>query len=287
MCSLYEVVAFTASLEDYGRLVLDELDPERKICYRLFRGSCSLVRGGVVKNLARLGRDLKDVVIVDNSPSSYALQPCNGIPIKTWRDDENDTELQKLTPVLELLTKADDVRDYLRELVIDDKIDYDDAIRMLRSIRSTMSADLEVYMSAAVVSREAAKGESKKGKVKQSQSSKNVHGSLVSREKCQRRTDEENSCIILIDPSVPPTANPLKTEEENERNLNRLALAPKDLNRPDPKHSSQPQVKVHKNAQEKESNSLSDENRRVLSVDGKKRQEDCINRIVKYVTSVQ
>eukprot|EP00826_Nyctotherus_ovalis_P039359 TRINITY_DN3783_c0_g2_i1.p1 TRINITY_DN3783_c0_g2~~TRINITY_DN3783_c0_g2_i1.p1 ORF type:complete len:245 (-),score=35.42 TRINITY_DN3783_c0_g2_i1:342-1076(-) len=132
MCEVYEVVIYTASMEYYGNEILERLDPDRLIAHRLFRSSCSVVRGGLVKNLARLGRDLKNIVIVDNSPSCYALQPCNGIPIKTWTEDASDAELEKLMPILELLTEVNDVRDYLREVVVDNKIDYEYAIRLLK-----------------------------------------------------------------------------------------------------------------------------------------------------------
>lgn len=132
MCETYEVVIYTASMEYYGNAILDKLDPDRSIAHRLFRNSCSVVRGSLVKNLARLGRDLKDTVIIDNSPSCYALQPCNGVPIKTWTEDTSDTELEKLMPILELLSKVNDVRDYLREVVVDNKIDYEYATRLLR-----------------------------------------------------------------------------------------------------------------------------------------------------------
>jgi Dullard-like phosphatase family protein len=62
---LYEVVIFTASLSVYADPLLDILDPHGKIAFRLFRESCSFANGTYVKDLSRLGRDLKKVVIVD------------------------------------------------------------------------------------------------------------------------------------------------------------------------------------------------------------------------------
>lgn len=143
MSGIYEVVLYTAAVESYGAKVAEKLDPQHLIPHRLFRNKCSLVKGRLVKNLAHLGRDLKDVVIVDNSPSCYVLQPCNGIPIKSWIDDKEDKELEKLVLVLELLSKVDDVRDYLRELVIDNKIDYADAVKLLRGETQIARPELE------------------------------------------------------------------------------------------------------------------------------------------------
>ena len=38
----------------------------------------------------------KDLIIVDNSPLAFAFDSENGLPIKTWYDDKNDTELYKI-----------------------------------------------------------------------------------------------------------------------------------------------------------------------------------------------
>lgn len=45
--------------------VMDFIDPDRKAIERLFRDSCTPLKNGLTKDLTKLGRDLKDVVIVD------------------------------------------------------------------------------------------------------------------------------------------------------------------------------------------------------------------------------
>jgi RNA polymerase II subunit A small phosphatase-like protein len=47
-----------------------------------------------------LGRDLKNVILVDNSVHSFAYQVENGIPILPWYSDMGDTELLKLMDYL-------------------------------------------------------------------------------------------------------------------------------------------------------------------------------------------
>jgi RNA polymerase II subunit A small phosphatase-like protein len=73
--------------------LLDKLDPYKIMPHRLFREACVQYNGSYVKDLRRLGRNIKDVIIVDNSPVSFSLQPENAIPIKSWFDDSSDREL--------------------------------------------------------------------------------------------------------------------------------------------------------------------------------------------------
>ena len=133
MHKLFEIVIYTASLSIYADPLLDELDPNKYSGHRLFREHCTFINNAFVKDLSQLGRDLKDVIIVDNSPASYALQPENAMPILTWLDDLADNKLYQLAPVLELLSKVDDVRPYLRKIVKDDKINYLHAFKVLRA----------------------------------------------------------------------------------------------------------------------------------------------------------
>ena len=70
-----------------------------------------------VKDLSRLGRHLKDIIILDNSPISYYLNPENAVPIKSWFDDLEDRELLELIPVFEHLAKVEDVMPYLNKII--------------------------------------------------------------------------------------------------------------------------------------------------------------------------
>lgn len=48
------------------------------------------------KPLRKITTDLTQIVIVDNTPAIFAKTPLNGIQIRTWRGDANDTELTHL-----------------------------------------------------------------------------------------------------------------------------------------------------------------------------------------------
>jgi len=113
MGEIYEVVVFTASLSKYADPVMDLLDQHRVCTHRLFRESCVNHKGNYVKDMGQLGRDLKTVIIIDNSPASYMFNPENAIAIESWFDDMQDTELFDLIPFMEDLAKVDDVTSIL------------------------------------------------------------------------------------------------------------------------------------------------------------------------------
>jgi len=97
----YELVVFTASLSEYANPVIDTLDKNRLIKHRLFRESCVFHEQQVyVKDLSRLGRNIKDCIIIDNSPFSYLYDPTNAIGCTSWFSDQSDTELRDLLPLL-------------------------------------------------------------------------------------------------------------------------------------------------------------------------------------------
>ncbi|KAL6198263.1 hypothetical protein ACLB2K_028055 [Fragaria x ananassa] len=112
----YEVVVFTAGLREYASLVLDRLDRKRVISHRLYRESCKEVDGKFVKDLSGLGRDLRRVVIVDDNPNSYSLQPENGVPVRPFLDDMADRELGKLVEFFEG-EQCEDMRDAVKDYV--------------------------------------------------------------------------------------------------------------------------------------------------------------------------
>ncbi|XP_057464749.1 uncharacterized protein LOC130754539 [Actinidia eriantha] len=113
----FEIVIFTAGLEEYASLVLERLDRKSLISHRLYRDSCREVEGKLVKDLGDLGRDLRRVVIVDDNPNSYALQPENAIPILPFTSDLSDFELRRLMEFFEKCEVLDDMRETVKEYI--------------------------------------------------------------------------------------------------------------------------------------------------------------------------
>ena len=101
MSLFFELVVFTASLSKYARPLMAQLDPTVLCGSLLFREHCTFHNGVFVKDMARVGRPLKDTIILDNSPLSYMFQPENGMPIENWYDNKKDQELLNYIPLLE------------------------------------------------------------------------------------------------------------------------------------------------------------------------------------------
>ena len=116
MQKYYEVIIYTASLSKYADPLMDILDDQQSCSGRLFREHCTFYQGMYVKDLSELGRDLKDVLIIDNSPTAYLFQPDNALPIISWYDDKGDTCLYDYIPFLIALSRVDDVRPILKQL---------------------------------------------------------------------------------------------------------------------------------------------------------------------------
>eukprot|EP00051_Salpingoeca_urceolata_P010153 m.123748 g.123748 ORF g.123748 m.123748 type:complete len:388 (+) comp16600_c0_seq5:1250-2413(+) len=111
-----EVVVFSDKNVMDTTGVIEKMDPHQYVLYRLFKGHQVLEDGDHVKDLDCLGRDLRRVIIVDDKPSKYRLQPHNGIKIKPFTGDPDDRALLELIPFLEALVRSDiaDVRDVLK-----------------------------------------------------------------------------------------------------------------------------------------------------------------------------
>jgi CTD small phosphatase-like protein 2 len=106
---LCEVVVFTASTQAYADAVLNVLDPNQSLIHhRLYRQHCVHANGGYFKDLRALGRPMDHTVLVDNSPVSLAMNPSNGIPIKSWLKNPEDTQLRHLFELVRELVNSDE-----------------------------------------------------------------------------------------------------------------------------------------------------------------------------------
>ena len=118
MGKYFEIVIFTAAAEDYADLVLNELDKNNCINYKLYRKHTDQINGIFIKDLSKLGRDINKVIIIDNNKDNFSLQPENGLHISSFLGDQNDDELYSLSEDLMKIvnSKKDDIRPIIKEI---------------------------------------------------------------------------------------------------------------------------------------------------------------------------
>ena len=96
-----------------NRLNRDNVVIRDKLC----RDNCfTTKKGHYIKDLRIIkNRDLKDIVIIDNTVEAFGLHINNGIPILDFYGQEGDKELLKLMPFLKALSQVEDVRPVIKK----------------------------------------------------------------------------------------------------------------------------------------------------------------------------
>lgn len=84
---------FTCALKDYADAILEHLPG---VSIRLYRQHAVRMGKELVKDLSRVGRDPCKLILVDNLSKNFQLQPQNGIHVKSWYGDPQDTVLKHL-----------------------------------------------------------------------------------------------------------------------------------------------------------------------------------------------
>ncbi len=98
----YELIIFTAATQDYADPIINAIEKDEKFFeHRLYRIHTTIVDNDFVKDLSKLGRNLKRTIIVDNMKQNYKNQPRNGITIRPfWGKDVEDSALVDLLDIL-------------------------------------------------------------------------------------------------------------------------------------------------------------------------------------------
>jgi RNA polymerase II subunit A small phosphatase-like protein len=110
---LFELVVFTAGLQQYADPVVNMIDPDHHVKFRLFRPQCTEFGGAYVKDLGRLNRKLERTIIIDNSPSAYLRPPFNAINVESWFDEPDDQVLFAVMDFLKVSYRIRNVYDIL------------------------------------------------------------------------------------------------------------------------------------------------------------------------------
>lgn len=136
-----------------------------------------------LNNLSRLARNLKDTIIIDNSPVAYLMHPECALPISSWYDDMDDTELFMLSPILEELSKVEDVRTVLKSIVSDNKVLFNKAAQILKGGRVGERSHSQAQKHIKPVSVERPNGNVMRSNVKPAELFvKNSHSESITQE---------------------------------------------------------------------------------------------------------
>uniref|UniRef100_A0A3Q3B805 Mitochondrial import inner membrane translocase subunit TIM50 n=1 Tax=Kryptolebias marmoratus TaxID=37003 RepID=A0A3Q3B805_KRYMA len=122
LAPLYEIVIFTAETGMTAYPLIDSIDPQGFIMYRLFRDATRYMEGHHVKDVSCLNRDTSKVIVVDCKREAFQLQPFNGMALKKWDGNSDDRTLYDLANFLKTiaLSGVEDVRTVLENYALED-----------------------------------------------------------------------------------------------------------------------------------------------------------------------
>ena len=117
MGKYFELVIFTSAEEEYANIVLEEIDKNKVITHKLYRRHVEYSDGFCLKDLNKIGRDLKKVCIIDNDKNNFKLQMENGIEIKEFLGEQDDNELDLLGDLLMSIIESnlEDIRPVIKD----------------------------------------------------------------------------------------------------------------------------------------------------------------------------
>ena len=103
----YELVSFSNESKYSSEPIIDIIEKKKKYFdYNLYREHLTFIGKEFIKDLSKLGRDIKKVIVVDNIANNYKLNPENGIQILPFFGENNDDNvLEELKKILILFYK--------------------------------------------------------------------------------------------------------------------------------------------------------------------------------------
>ncbi|XP_066559974.1 mitochondrial import inner membrane translocase subunit TIM50 [Amia ocellicauda] len=122
LAPLYEIVIFTSETGLTAFPLIDSIDPQGFVMYRLFRDATRYVEGHHIKDVSCLNRDTSKVIVVDCKKEAFTLQPFNGLALQKWDGNSEDRTLYDLAAFLKTiaLSGVDDVRTVLENYAHED-----------------------------------------------------------------------------------------------------------------------------------------------------------------------
>ncbi|KAA0701937.1 Mitochondrial import inner membrane translocase subunit TIM50 [Triplophysa tibetana] len=115
LAPLYEIVIFTSETGMTAYPLIDSIDPQGFVMYRLFRDATRYMEGHHVKDVSCLNRDTSKVILVDCKREAFHLQPFNGLALRKWDGNSEDRTLYDLAAFLKTIaiSGVEDIRTVL------------------------------------------------------------------------------------------------------------------------------------------------------------------------------
>ncbi|XP_054159253.1 mitochondrial import inner membrane translocase subunit TIM50-like [Oppia nitens] len=125
----FEIVVYTHEQGFTAFPLIDSLDPNGYIMYRLFRDSTRYENGVHLKDLNCLNRDLSKVIHIDWNSKACQLNKPNCLTLKKWDGNSDDRTLYDLSQFLRAIASegVDDVRH-----VVDHYSQFDDPVEAFK-----------------------------------------------------------------------------------------------------------------------------------------------------------
>ena len=101
----YELISFSSASKEYADNILNKIEYNQKYFeYNLFREHTTLYGNEYIKDISKVGRNIKEIIIIDNLEKNFVLNPDNGIKISSYFGEINPKkEDNKLYELLKLL----------------------------------------------------------------------------------------------------------------------------------------------------------------------------------------
>ena len=116
---LYELISFTTATSIYAEKILNEIETKKKYFSYKFYREHSIIKGKeIVKDISRIGRSMKKILIIDNNANNFKINKENGILIYPFYNEKNkDCSLLELKKILMKIYKKnyEDIRDGIKE----------------------------------------------------------------------------------------------------------------------------------------------------------------------------
>jgi len=102
LAQYYEIVLYSPSIDGIADPVVTALDKEGCIMHRLYREATYYTNGVHVKDLNRLNRNVKRMIVIDDDPEEVQFNKENLIRVKPYNDpnDRTDNTLERILPFL-------------------------------------------------------------------------------------------------------------------------------------------------------------------------------------------